>query len=205
MGGGGPALLRCLPPPPCYRAARGCSHHRDAGKLPLSPPPPLPPPSPRCCHASCRGAAANDAVLPPQCQAGHCHRAAVATATAPLLPPRCCHAARRRHPTAVLLPSLPRCYRHLRAAAAIAVPPPPLPRCCRFHRCAATTANAIALTLPPPSPLPPLRFRLCCHQAATKLPPPPPPSLQMSSAVRVEGAHLHEGFSANFFVDAPAA
>ena len=79
-----PLLLRC-----CHHCRRCafCHHHHcchAAGKLPLSPSPPLPP----CCHhASCHGAVADGATLPPSCQAGRRCRAAT------LLLQPCCGAA----------------------------------------------------------------------------------------------------------------
>jgi hypothetical protein len=135
-----PHCLPSLLPPRCQQAAA-------AGKLPL----PLPPPPPllplRCCRTSCRGAAANEAVLPLRCQAGRRCRAAAATAAAALLPPpRYC-----RHPaavlpvaTALLPPPLPRCHHRCRAvatAATAALPWPPLPCCRHCHR---RHANATA-------------------------------------------------------------
>ena len=176
-------MPRCLPPPPCYRAARRCSRSRNAGKLPLLRLLPLPV---RCCRVSCPGAATNDAALPPHCQAGRRSCAAAATtAAALLLFPFCC-AARRRHPAAAVLSPPPCCYRCLCITTTIVVLPPP-PLCCRcLHRRAATTAKVTALM--PPLPL---HFCLRCRQAAAELPPLPPPLLQMSSAVGVEGAHLH--------------
>ncbi len=126
--------MHCPPSPPhCHQAAA-------AGELPLPPPPP---PPPRCHRTSCRGAAANDAALPPRCQAGR-----PATALPPPLPlPRYC---RHRAIAANLLPRCPPpppcCRCRCRAATVVATPPAPLP-CCRRHRRAAA---ASALTPPPP-------------------------------------------------------
>jgi hypothetical protein len=103
-----------------------------------------------------RGAAANNAALPPSCQAGRGLRAAAATGATILSQQPSCRAARRRHPAPVPLPP---CHRRHRAAAAVAMRTLPPPHCHR-HR-ADTTATTAALT-PPPLP----RFCLRCHRSA---------------------------------------
>jgi hypothetical protein len=107
----------------------------------------------RCRCASCRSGAANDAALPPSCQAGcrshaaaatllapprYCHRPAAALpATTALLRCHHCHRAAIATAVAVLMPSPSRCPRiRCRAVAAAAALPPQLPSLCR--RTAAT-------------------------------------------------------------------
>jgi hypothetical protein len=108
----------------------------------------VPSPPPRCRRASKRGAAADDAGLPPRFQAGRRRRRCViattnAAALSPLRPqPR--H--RRRRAIAVTARG---------AASTVATPPPPLPGCQaapHLHRATqrrhANAATAIATALP---------------------------------------------------------
>jgi hypothetical protein len=159
-----------MPAAVALRCAAHQRRRRAAGELPL----PLLP-LPRYHSASHRGAAANDAALPPCCQAGHRHRAAVALPIAllPLMTP-CCRRTAITLPIALLPLMTPCCCRAAKLAAAAALLPPPryrphpaamlpataalLPRCrCRLrfycHRCRRrlrlrTSANAAADALP---------------------------------------------------------
>ena len=148
---------RCQPRPRLLPSRCQCNAHRHfchhaSGKL--QPPSPLPP----CCRRTyCRGAAANDAALPPRC-----HQAAKLAAAATLPPPLA--PLRYRRPAAVLpaaataaalpLSSLCHCHRRRANGSTTMLPSHPPPCCHRRH------ANATAAVVLPP------KLPLCCHQAA---------------------------------------
>ena len=119
------ALLRCcLPPPPSPRCRQAAT---DAAATAASVLPP----------ASCRSAAANDATLPPRCQAGRrCHAIPASVATTLSLQP--CYPHRRTIPI-TLLPCCPPPLHCYPAAAAATALPPPWP--CRRRRCRAAVAS----------------------------------------------------------------